>query len=707
MPGSFAYSPAAGVVLNAGNNQTLSVTFTPTDNIDYTIATAMTTISVNPATPIIAWASPAPITYGTPLGPAQLDATASVPGSFAYSPAAGVVLNAGNNQPLSVTFTPTDNIDYTIATAMTTISVNPATPIITWASPAPITYGTALGAAQLDATASVPGSFAYSPAAGAVLNAGNNQPLSVTFTPTDNIDYTIATAMTTISVNPATPVITWASPAPITYGTPLGPAQLDATASVPGSFAYSPAAGAVLNAGNNQTLSVTFTPTDNIDYTIATAMTTISVNPATPIITWASPPPITYGTPLGPAQLDATASVPGSFAYSPAAGAVLNAGNNQPLSVTFTPTDNIDYTIATAMTTISVNPATPVITWASPAPITYGTPLGPAQLDATPSVPGSFAYSPAAGAVLNAGDNQPLSVTFTPTDNIDYAIATAMTTINVNPATPIITWASPAPIAYGTPLGAVQLDATASVPGSFIYSPAAGTVLHLGNNQPLSATFAPTDTIDYTSTTVTTRITVVTATTVVALASSSADPSTYGQSVTFEAAVATIGCGPTAISGIVTFYDGKPGAGGIEIGSPQVVTNGGASIATAALSGGMHAIYAVYAPDPIPGVVYTSAPLSQKVNAANAVVTITLVPPRGGGDRFYTVLARVTTSVAGLVPTGTIRFRVGRGQPQTRALSNGIAILERTRSRPVNQAFYVTFQGDHTLFVTSPAQIEL
>ncbi len=56
-------------MLNAGDNQTLSVTFTPTDNIDYTIATAMTTISVNPATPIITWASPAPITYGTPLGP--------------------------------------------------------------------------------------------------------------------------------------------------------------------------------------------------------------------------------------------------------------------------------------------------------------------------------------------------------------------------------------------------------------------------------------------------------------------------------------------------------------------------------------------------------------------------------------------------------------------------------------------------------------
>ncbi len=360
--------------------------YTP-DSIDFAGSTSRPlSHTVLAATPIITWASPAPITYGTPLGPTQLDATASVAGSFAYSPAAGTVLKAGDNQTLSVTFTPTDNIDYTIATAMTTISVNPATPIITWASPAPITYGTPLGPAQLDATALVAGSFAYSPAAGTVLNAGDNQTLSVTFTPTDNIDYTIATAMTTISVNPATPIITWASPAPITYGTPLGPAQLDATALVAGSFAYSPAAGTVLNAGDNQTLSVTFTPTDNVDYTIATAMTTISVNPATPIITWASPAPITYGTPLGPAQLDATASVAGSFAYSPAAGTVLNAGDNQTLSVTFTPTDNVDYTIATAMTTISVNPATPIITWASPAPITYGTPLGPAQLDATASV---------------------------------------------------------------------------------------------------------------------------------------------------------------------------------------------------------------------------------------------------------------------------------------------------------------------------------
>ena len=77
----------------------------------------------------------------------------------------------------------------------------------------------------------------------------------------------------------ATPVITWANPAGIAYGTPLSATQLDATASVPGSFVYTPAAGTVLGVGAGQTLSTTFTPTDTTDYTIATKSVTINVTP--------------------------------------------------------------------------------------------------------------------------------------------------------------------------------------------------------------------------------------------------------------------------------------------------------------------------------------------------------------------------------------------------------------------------------------------
>jgi hypothetical protein len=49
-------------------------------------------------------------------------------------------------------------------------------------------------------------------------------------------------------------------------------------------------------------------------------------------------------------------------------------------------------------------------------------------------VAGTFAYSPASGAVLTAGP-QTLSVTFTPTDATDDSAATASVTLTVNPAT--------------------------------------------------------------------------------------------------------------------------------------------------------------------------------------------------------------------------------------------------------------------------------
>jgi hypothetical protein len=82
-----------------------------------------------------------------------------------------------------------------------------------------------------------------------------------------------------------------------------------------------------------------------------------------------------------------------------------------------------------------VNKATPTITWSKPADITFGTPLGPAQLDAVASIPGTVAYSPAAGTILNAGRDRVLTATFTPADSTDYNSVAITTTINVLNAT--------------------------------------------------------------------------------------------------------------------------------------------------------------------------------------------------------------------------------------------------------------------------------
>lgn len=514
IPGDFVYTPAAGTVLTAGMH-TLSVTFTPSDpaTAGFQAATATVTLTVNQATPAITWATPAAIAQGTALSSTQLDATASfngssVAGMYTYSPSAGTVLPAGT-QTLNVTFTPTDATDYTTATGSVTIQVTQDTPTITWATPAAIAYGTKLSSTQLDATASyngnsVAGSFVYSPVAGTVLPAGT-QTLTVTFTPTDTTDYTTATGSVTIVVDQATPTITWPTPSSIAYGTALSSVQLDATASVAGTFVYTPAAGTVLTAGSH-TLNVTFTPTDSTDYTTATASVTLVVGQATPTIVWPTPAAIAYGTALSGAQLDATASssggsVAGTFTYSPAAGTVLTTGTHT-LTVTFNPTDTTDYTAATGSVTINVTGDAPSITWTQPAAITYGTPLSASQLNATATygnatVAGTYVYSPAAGTILPAG-TQTLTVTFVPTDSTDYASATATTTIVVNQAVPYISWLSPAPIDYGTPLSSTQLDATTSIPGTFVYSPGAGTVLSTGI-QNISVTFYPTDTNDYTT----------------------------------------------------------------------------------------------------------------------------------------------------------------------------------------------------------------
>ncbi len=91
-----------------------------------------------------------------------------------------------------------------------------------------------------------------------------------------------------------------------------------------------------------------------------------------------------------------------------------------------------NYTVSNVAGTLTITPATPTVTWAMPATIVYGTPLGTMQLDANASVPGSFSYTPAQGTVLPSGKQEVLSVAFMPTDTTDYlAVPSTVTTIDV------------------------------------------------------------------------------------------------------------------------------------------------------------------------------------------------------------------------------------------------------------------------------------
>jgi len=376
--------------------------------------------------------------------------------------------------------------------------------------------GTYISAQSVIISDSTPGATIYYTTNGTAPTPGSNVYSGpITVSASETVQVIAASNTTTQSpaasaayiINPlaTAPPIIWITPAAISYGTALSVAQLNATANVAGTFSYSPAPGAVLAAGS-QTLTVTFTATDTTDYTTATDSVTLIVNQATPAITWNAPAAIDYGTSLSATQLNATSTVTGSFSYSPAAGTVL-PGGSQALTVTFTPTDTTDYSATTASEILTVNPVTPAITWATPAAITYGTPLSAAQLDATSTIAGTFTYFPAMGAVPTAG-SKALTVIFTPTGTTNYSTTTASITLTVTRAIPAITWAIPAAIPNGTPLSAIQLDATSTVAGSFSYSPAAGTLLAVGP-QNLTTTFTPTDTADYSTATAPVTLTVL------------------------------------------------------------------------------------------------------------------------------------------------------------------------------------------------------
>lgn len=532
-PLAVAVDQAGNVYIgDAGTQEILKEDFADAPSLTFASTTFGTTSADSPQTVTVENIGNAPLTFPIPSSGNDPGITANFtlnssgasacPLINSSSSAAGT-LAAGASCQLPISFTPTTAGTLSGSLVLTDSNLNAAapgyasqsislngvgtqvTPVITWAMPAAITYGTPLSSIQLNASSTVAGSFTYSPVTGSVPGAGQ-QTLTVTFTPADTTDYTTTTATVTLTVNQAAPSVTWATPAAITYGTPLSSTQLDASSTVAGSFSYSPAAGTVLAAGQ-QTLAVTFTPTDNTDYTSATRQVNLTVNKATLSISWPTPAAIPYGTALSATQLDASSTAAGTFSYSPAVGTVLAVGSHT-LSVTFTAATPSNYTTRTATATVNltVNKATPTITWSEPAAITYGTALSSKQLDATASVAGNFAYSPASGTVLNAGV-QVLTTTFTPTNKTDYTTATASVTLTVNKATPTITWATPAPITYGSPLSSTQLDARANVGGTWVYSPAAGTVLTAGA-QTLSVTFTPTNTTDYTTNTASVNLTV-------------------------------------------------------------------------------------------------------------------------------------------------------------------------------------------------------
>jgi hypothetical protein len=416
---------------------------------------------------LLVWNNPAGIVHGTPLGDAQLDATANVPGSFTYTPASGTVLPVGQGQVLSVTFTPSDSTDYAGANAQVSINVlagqTQLTPTLNL-NPVNIVYGTALADSQLSGTATVTvnkqtvnvaGTFAYTSAAGTILNAGNGQSEAVTFTPNDTTGYAAVSGTVIVDVAKADQTIslTQAAPAGAVYGTSFTVAAtassgLAVAVTASGAASGSGSASVTMVSGTG-TGTLTFSQAGDSNYNAASVVIeTVSAQKADQAITvlQAAPASAVYSTSftvVGTASSGLAVSIAAGGAASGSgtgtAYLTMTSGTGT-ATVTFSQAGDSDYNPASVVIeSVSAQKATQTITimQAAPASAVYGTTFTVAAtassgLPVTITGSGAASGSGTGTAVITISSaTGTATITFSQAGNANYASATRTVTVQV------------------------------------------------------------------------------------------------------------------------------------------------------------------------------------------------------------------------------------------------------------------------------------
>jgi VCBS repeat-containing protein len=178
---------------------------------------------------------------------------------------------------------------------------------------------------------------------------------------------------------------------------------------------------------------------------------------------------------------------------------------------------------------------------------------------------------------------------------------------------------------------------------------------------------------------------------------SSANPSVYGQTVTFTATVTVSSPGSGTPTGTMTFYDG-----GAAIGTGTVGSGGVATFTISTLSVNSHAITAKYNGD-VNFSSSTTSSLNQQVKKASTAVTAG--PTSAKVNQPVTLTATVSVlSPGGGTPTGTVTFKDTTTNTTlgTVTLQNGVATLSGVIFTTTGQHnISVTYNGDNNDLTSS------
>jgi gliding motility-associated-like protein len=489
-----------------------TITATIADGSEYSGATASATLTINQGTPVITFASNlSPRFYGsgnfTP-------ASATLGAPITYTLSNNDVLSiAGNNTAqiigigtVTITATTPSNNLYAGATVSATVTINKATPVISFIAGLNAKPYTAINFTPATATFSAPITLSSDNPAVATIVSNRVHLVglglaNITATTPNNTFYVGQTLTTALNVIKSTPVITFVSNfSPRDYGTANftpATATLGATITLTSDNpAVATIVGAQIHIVAPGTANITAATPDNTLYNGAILTTPLTVNKATPTLTFAALPAITYGENPGGIILNATTTnnmAPVTYSSDNATVATIGGINNNTLfitgagiaHITATQAGNDFYNPVSVTNNFSVNRIDQAINFAPLAAKTYGD--DDFNLSAT-STFGSLTYTSSAPTVATVSGNTvhiigagSATITASQSGNDNYNVATPIQqTLTVNRADQTITFNTLADKAFGD--GSFDLNASTSSGLGITYVSSDPTVAAINGN---------------------------------------------------------------------------------------------------------------------------------------------------------------------------------------------------------------------------------
>jgi hypothetical protein len=672
-PLAFLYSGSPDVPVNAGS-YTVVVSYAGSENYEATFTPAAVIIQRAPAT-VIAFGGT--FTYDG-LPHAATGAATGVGGAtlgpltFTYNGSSAVPVNAG---AYAVVAGFAGDANHDAASGTATVTIGKATPALSATggtfiydgSPRDVTVtATGVGGAAVG-----PLTFIYDGTPNVPVNVGS---YGVVISFNGNENYTAVFTTASIMILKGVATVTATGGTFIYDGSPH-----EATAAVTGAdgavlgpltFTYSGSSDAPVNAGQ---YGVVASFAGDANHDAATATATLTIGRATPEVI-ANGGTFTYdGTAHAAtgsaAGVGGAALEPPTFTYNGSPNVPVNAGAYEVIA---TYGGAANYEPASVSATLTIEKAAPVVT-VSGGTFTYDGSPHPAAGSALDGGGGdmgplTFTYNGSTAVPVNAGE---YAVVGAFEGSVNYSSASATATITIAKAPAVIDWRAPASIVYGTALGATELNASAVVPGTFSYTPGAGSVLFAGANQVLSVTFAPSDGGNYSAASTSTTITVMPAPLVIRA----------------EDAVKRFGAPLPALTGTVAGFvngDSLASLGGVLVFSTP---------ATAQSPAGVYPIVATGVSSPNYSVTFVDGTLT--VVRGAVTVGVTTSPEPSGFDQPMTFTA--TVAAADAVPaslTGLVRFFDGATPLGTAAVDGNTASLSTAGLSSGTRTIWARYDGD-------------